>query len=465
MALMSRLESNVDFERLTALLDDSSFEPARASPAIAALRFLLNPKYKDITEHSPKCGRPVLYGSLVECLVRNFGKGFILASLGTSLLDILPYLLRGDIRRAWRALLLPIHLKHGLAFGLFVSVFNSTLYVVSRGSAEEMCNARKKHGWLAGLLAGASVGLAPKETRHFTAKLTFTRSLEVLCRMIYQRSSPQVKRWLDQVGLSRHLDTLIFSLSSRVVLEEYLDGGDHLEKSYRKFLNVQGGKSRANLDAIRDNLKGDSSLKPCQACHPETDSCSLHAFAFFSKAFTERSLPIYYRVFAIPLLFGFIQGKQPRKSVLHFIKAVGQSSLFLSMYCTSAWISYCSVSDAPLWVRKHIRPWLTAVFAGSTLLIEKQSRRIEVALYVMTHAINVLLCKSSKKGINFPDHSETIVSMLCCSFLLNAYLNEDTKEAQLIRPGYRFLLERFLDSKSQRHATIIPAIIATPLNH
>ena len=451
VALITRLESNLDLESLGVMLDKYDYGQDRVPRIIRILRFLLSPSYKNLT--STKKSRPFLYGSLIECMFRNFGKGFFVATWATALLDALPLLLRGKAIKAGSVMFAPIHLQHGVAFGLFVCIFNSTLYAVSSGSPAEMENARRKNAWLAGLLAGGSVMFAPKETRYFTAQLTATRSLEVLARLVYSRASARGKRFLDDVGLSEHGDTMTMMFASYVVLNDFLEGGNNIQKNYLKFLEFQGGHSNAQLARLNGIIKGTEHGKSCKTLHPLEPQCTKYWGKFLIDSFVNRAVPMYSRVFALPLLFGLLQGKKPVHSTVSFFKGVAQSSVFLAMYSTIAWSTVCMMKDASPSFRKTWSTIIIGLAAGSMLLLEKKGRRLEVALFVLSQAISILLTRSR---IKFPAHADSAVAMLSCSFLMYAYLND----AELIRPGYRFLLERFLDSRTDRHASIIPRVLS-----
>ena len=461
VALLSRLESNLDLDKLNVIMDKIAQEPEQGTNLMRLMRFLLNPCYTDICNEHSLPGQPVLYGSLWECVFRNFGKGLFVATFGTTVLDALPILLRGRVKQAIQSAFLPIHFLHGLSFGLFVSVFNSTLYLVSVGSPGEMESARRRYGWLAGLMAGASVAIAPRSTREFTAKLTFTRSLEVLCKLVYRRLPRVYQTALERIGLSNHLDTLCMIGSSAVVLEDFIRGGQNLAPAYRSFLKVHGGLKPQHLEIVSLQMTKPDQPHACSLLHPEHPSCSKYSLNFLVRAFTRRSLPIYLRVFAVPLILRLVQGRHPVKSIANFGTGVIQSSFFLALYCTVAWSSVCMTADLPDPLRLKLRPLLTGLMSGGSLLVEKKSRRIEIALYVLSHALYVLMSKlERKRGSKFPNHSETLVAMLCCGFLLHIYL----QDSDVIRPGYRFLLERFLDSRTQRHCTIIPDIISSKID-
>ncbi len=293
----------------------------------------------------------------------------------------------------------------------------------------------------------------------------------------------QVKRVLDKSGVSDHLDTGIMMAGSTVVLHDWLNGGNNLGSRYRKFMNVHGGFDKVVVHGISAQIRGepvsvqtgkpvvfqDVSDRHCQATacevlHPGNSSCTVSWTKFFLNAFYKRSVPMYARLFAIPLILGLMRGRDVQKSFIHFGKGVAQSSAFFALYCAAVGFSVCLSGGWPQAVKDALRPAFTGAASGAALLVEKKGRRIEVALYVLTNAIATLVNKWRRGGRKIPDHLDTVVSMVCCSFLLHEFVNEqEGKREKIIRPAYRFLLERLLDSGTDRHASIVPGIFARSL--
>jgi hypothetical protein len=319
---------------------------------------------------------------------------------------------------------------------------------------------RKKYAWVAGLIAGGFVGLTPSSTRNFTAQLTFSRSVEVLCRFIYHKvCCAPTRKILDDTGISGNLDVGLMMFSSFFVLKDYVYGGNHLQPAYKYFLGIHGGKPKHILKAAHEAMVSTAEKTGlCQTVHP-SQSCISHATNFYSESFLQRSVPMYARLFSISLIISLVRRKNILSSLKHFLLGVSQSSVFLASYCSASWLVFCFTID-----KKWLKPYgifgIIGILSGACLWLEKKSRRLEIALYVFGHALYVICSKLNKKFPGqIPRHGNTLVSMICCSFLLHQYVNNP----ELIRPGYKFILQRLIDNGEERHESIVPGMIKKQL--
>ena len=76
----------------------------------------------------------------------------------------------------------------------------------------------------------------------------------------------------------------------------------------------------------------------------------------------------------------------PWKTILHFLFSTARSALFLACYCALGWSSLCAM-------RRYFgkdASWMYVVnglMAGTTVLIDVRSRRLELALYCLPRAL------------------------------------------------------------------------------
>ncbi|KAK4381165.1 hypothetical protein Sango_2995500, partial [Sesamum angolense] len=189
----------------------------------------------------------------------------------------------------------------------------------------------------------------------------------------------------------------------------YILNQDSLPASYKSFLNKHGAKDPLILKGVREiasglpltnlgaienlyksngvDIKLDPQMKvPCSIIHGN-QACSTHFFSFFLQAY-KRALPVYLPVYLIPALIVHRQGLLKRHYTILWKGLLGtaRSSLFLSMYCSSAWIWTCILFR--ILKRCNIPMVAIGTFpTGLALAIEKRSRRIEISLYCLARAI------------------------------------------------------------------------------
>jgi len=153
-----------------------------------------------------------------------------------------------------------------------------------------------------------------------------------------------------------------------------------LHPSYKRFLDVHGG-----LEPFRYlNLRYNPLKSACSEIHPGGETayhCAKYTVTHFTHEFFQAS-KLY-----IPLhVFSFLLSE--RKNVLSLLKNIIQSTVFLSSFTTLAWSSSCIYYR--IWpglsinsLRGHT--WIT----GLSTLIERPSRRPELAAYCLTYALEV----------------------------------------------------------------------------
>ena len=104
-----------------------------------------------------------------------------------------------------------------------------------------------------------------------------------------------------------------------------------------------------------------------------------------------RALPLYAPVHLVPLLLFSSQRllRRPLQSLGGSAFSIARSSAFLSTYCTMGWVGLCSWANlhrlfpavVPL---SEFQAVAAGVLCGVAVLLEKRSRRIELALYTTT---------------------------------------------------------------------------------
>ncbi|KAL8256623.1 hypothetical protein R6Q59_031690 [Mikania micrantha] len=311
-------------------------------------------------------------------------------------------------------------LKETVRYGLFLGTFAGTFV-----SVDELIAALGGHQrtarWralLAGAIAGPSMLLTGFKTQHTSLAVYILMRAAVLA----SRCGIKSKRFghICKPLTWAHGDLFLMCLSSTQILCAYILKQDSLPQTYKSFLNKHGGKDPVILQGVRDIACGmpftnleqiqkfykstgvdvvlDPQMKvPCSIIH-ENQSCSWHAFTFFLQAY-KRAIPVYLPVYLIPALIVHRQGlgKRPFTILAKGLFGTARSSLFLSTYCTSAWMWTCFLFR--IFKRCNVTMLALGTFpTGLSLAIEKKSRRIEISLYCLARAIESFFTTMSAMG-------------------------------------------------------------------
>ena len=155
-----------------------------------------------------------------------------------------------------------------------------------------------------------------------------------------------------------------------------------------------------------------------------------------------RALPVYLPVYGVSTLV-FRSGallKDPVGVALAFARNVLQSSVFLTCYCAASWVG-ADVGEA-IEGKGQAKFLLAGAFGGSAVLLERKSRRAELALYMATHAAKIVYRAAVRWRWLAPMPSplgETLGFSLALAVILHAYV----KRPELLRKTYFGLFKFF----------------------
>ncbi|XWS23889.1 hypothetical protein CRYUN_Cryun28dG0054300 [Craigia yunnanensis] len=253
--------------------------------------------------------------------------------------------------------------KETLRYGLFLGTFSGTFVWVDEiiGALGGHNRTAKWRALVAGLVAGPSMLLTGPNTQHTSLAIYILMRAAVLASRCGIKSRRFGK--LCKPLTWKHGDIFLMCLSSSQILSSYILKQDSLPSTYRSFLNKHGGKDIvilqgvkeiasglpfSNLEAIEKlykargiEVKLDPNMKiPCSMIHGN-QSCGGHVVSFLIEAY-KRALPVYLPVYLIPALIVHRKGllKRPYTILGKGIVGTARSSLFLSAYCTSAWLVF-----------------------------------------------------------------------------------------------------------------------------
>eukprot|EP00004_Rigifila_ramosa_P025624 TRINITY_DN7705_c0_g1_i1.p1 TRINITY_DN7705_c0_g1~~TRINITY_DN7705_c0_g1_i1.p1 ORF type:complete len:336 (+),score=47.59 TRINITY_DN7705_c0_g1_i1:288-1295(+) len=334
-----------------------------------------------------------------------------------------------------------------------MGLFKSTMYATKNLPDPY---ARRRALPLGILAGGASILFVPESSRMPLTLFFFVRALEIAVRY-------QVIR--NRLPAFEHADTLLMMAASAQVLHSWIFNVKSLDRSYENFLNHHGGRDprlkhavgtlnsapfTLNVAEVTAAFKKIGLPYPnpvkydecCQIIHPLTPSCLLGTFQFWVSAY-KRALPVYIPVFVIPTLL--FSGKKllvsPRVPLEKTTIGILRSSLFLSMYCTNAWASICMCRN--LGVRGKFLATVAGFAGGSAVLIEKKSRRLELALFVFSQALVSAWGELSDLHLVRPiPHAAVLMFALTAGSVLQSY----SALPEAIRPTYLSLLKSAMGS-------------------
>mmetsp|Transcript_23951 Transcript_23951/g.66518 ORF Transcript_23951/g.66518 Transcript_23951/m.66518 type:complete len:368 (-) Transcript_23951:266-1369(-) len=194
------------------------------------------------------------------------------------------------------------------------------------------------------------------------------------------------------------------------LLQSWLVLPHTLPSSYVRFLNTQAGKKSHVYSALKEWARRDSAApaplaslastalsgqpisSPCDFIHPGM-SCSRHTLKMVPTGF-RRALSVYIPTYVIPALLVHRKNllSSPVDISLKVVKGISRSSLFLAVAVALAWRGACVVHRGRPHVPAHLMSsttmyGLTVWVAGLATLLEKKSRRSELAMYCLSRAL------------------------------------------------------------------------------
>lgn len=339
--------------------------------------------------------------------------------------------------------------KETLRYGLFLGTFAGTFV-----SVDELISAigghRRTAPWralVAGAVAGPSMLLTGLDTKHTSLAIYILMRAAVLA----SRCGIKSKRFgrICKPLTWSHGDIFLMCLSSSQILSAYILRQESLPPSYKSFLKKHGGKDSVILEGVKQiasgmpftnleeiekfykangtNIKLDPEMKvPCPIIHGN-QSCGGHVLSFFIQAY-KRAIPVYLPVYLIPALIVHRQGllKSPYSILGKGLLGTARSSLFLSVYCSSAWMWTCLLFR--IFKRCNVPMVAMGTFpTGLALAIEKRSRRIEISLYCLARAIDSFFTCMADAGY-LPQtnlkRADVVIFSLSTAIIMHCYAQE-----------------------------------------
>jgi len=380
--------------------------------------------------------------------------------------------------------------------GFFVGGF-SGIYAAVTHSLTHLVSGGKRLGWhsvAGGYLAGLSLAFMNPNWHRTLALYMSTRMAQ--CMYNYAKTNGYWHFWGSSWS---HGDSLLFIASTAQVMYAYVMRPETLPPSYYKFIVRQGPIDEVMLQAVRDNNRGrpinlsavntyieksggKEALEACKsylssntpriipsrALHPYTAKAWISAWGAFTGT-VKQIFPVYLSLALVPaVVLRFRHFAQAPVSI--FAKAIAgafQSTLFLGTFCGGyqlfiviqrMFLERFKLTDHKLWY------YVAALFSGFAILLERKSRRSELALYVFPRALDSLymILYDHKMAFRLP-HGEILMFSAAMSVLMYFYENDINNLSPLIAK----LLQRFMPLKTLMNTQTAEEVVSekSPLRH
>ncbi|KAK1304944.1 hypothetical protein QJS10_CPB11g00250 [Acorus calamus] len=349
----------------------------------------------------------------------------------------------------------------GLLFGGFTGSYHALRCFLRKFRKKET----PLNAILAGSVAGLSILALDGSSRRRTLALYLLARL-AQCAYNSAKSKNKFHLWGSHWS---HGDSLLFSLACAQVMYAFVMRPESLPKAYQDFILKTGPVAEPVYKAVRDSCRGSPvdivalsaylsnkmgsgsvkleeypSIIPCSIIHPGKNSCLAHngdaASATFRKTF-----PLYFSLTFVPFVVLRLQKflESPFWTSWHALKGAVRSTTFLSAFVGIFQGVICLHRKVA--VKDHkLLYWFAGGIAALSVLLEKKTRRGELALYVLPRAGDSLWYILVNRHI-FPDIKNAEVALFCmCMGGIMYYLEH---EPDTMAPFLRGLIRRFLASR------------------
>jgi len=181
----------------------------------------------------------------------------------------------------------------------------------------------------------------------------------------------------------------------------------------------------------------------CDLLHPQNPNCRHQVtWAFLSVA--RKIFPVYATLTLIPLFALRFRSilRHPITTSIKAFASICQSTTFLAVFVAVYQAVICFHRKTGGVDRRAIY-YVAGLIASFALLIEKKSRRAELALYTLPRAIDSLYLQMVDRRYFFPvPHGDVILCCLSLGGLMYSYVHEPDTMSPLLFSVFDFLLSR-----------------------
>ncbi|WOL09569.1 hypothetical protein Cni_G18322 [Canna indica] len=348
----------------------------------------------------------------------------------------------------------------GLLFGGFTGSYHALRCLLRKFRKRET----PFNAIIAGSIAGLSILALDDPSRRRTLALYLLARL-AQCTYNSAKSKNKFHFWGSHW---RHGDSLLFSLACAQVMYAFVMRPESLPKAYQDFIQKTGPVAEPVYKAVREccrggpvdiislsaylsNKKGCSmnmieypSIIPCSVIHPDSNSCLVHNTAAASETF-RKTFPLYFSLTFVPFVVLHLQKflESPAWTSWRAVQGAVRSTTFLSAFVGVFQGVICLHRKVANKDHKLVY-WLAGAISALSVLLEKKTRRAELALYVLPRAVDSLWYISVNRHL-LPDIKNAEVALFCmCMGGIMFYLEH---EPDTMAPFLRGLIRRFLASR------------------
>ncbi|GAB4819141.1 hypothetical protein N2152v2_006187 [Parachlorella kessleri] len=369
-------------------------------------------------------------------------------------------------------------LRWGAFLGSFAGVFVTSDEVIALLGGKK--RTKRWRAFASGAVAGPTLLLTGPKARHTSLAIyILIRGLALLIRCGNLESADPRLRALLSPTRWRHGDVALMCLSAAQIVYSWIVLPQTFPPSYSRFLNKHGGREPYAYEGLRELLqfsrrgRGPFQLRslagtpfedysgttPCHFLHPG-QPCRTQGLHFLPHAYL-RALPVYVPVYIFPALL--VHGRalvRPSTAATLWAKlgtGVLRSSLFLSGYCTLAWVGACVGFN----LTGRTTPWVictSASIAGLAVLVEKKSRRMELAMYCLSRVVEAFgLCLVEWGYVRraaMPRRLDVAIFSLATACICHCYSDHFGQRRKVFRSKYLAVFDAILGNTGFADASI-----------
>lgn len=193
-------------------------------------------------------------------------------------------------------------------------------------------------------------------------------------------------------------------------------------------------------------------IVPCEVIHPQVPLCS-HMFVHSALRAAKSIAPVYLSLTFVPMIIlqFWPMLRNPYKMISRGFLSSMRSTAFLSVFVTSYMSMICI--QRRIMSRDHkLVYFILGLISSWSILIERKSRRSELALYVLPRALDSLYLSITDR-INFPriPQGESLLFALSMGLLMYSRHNTPEQMSPLLRRLLNFFVGDDKTSDKQHH--------------
>ncbi|KAF9671815.1 hypothetical protein SADUNF_Sadunf12G0087800 [Salix dunnii] len=349
----------------------------------------------------------------------------------------------------------------GLLFGGFTGSYHALRCFLRK--------FRKKETPFNAIFAGSVAGLSVLALDDSNRRRTLALYLSARVAQCAYNSAKSKNKFHFWGSHWRHGDSLLFSISCAQVMYAFIMRPESLPQAYQDFIQKTGPVAapvyksireccrcspvdlaslsaflsrRGKLDSVK--LEEFPSIIPCSVIHPDTHSC-LTQNANAASATFRKTFPLYFSLTFVPYVVLNLQKfmDAPARTCWFALRDAACSTTFLSAFVGIFQGVICLHRKVA--TRDHkLLYWIAGGISALSVLLEKKSRRAELALYVLPRAGDSLWYILVNRHL-LPNIRNAEVALFCAC--MGGFMYYLEHEPDTMAPLLRGLIRRFLASR------------------